>query len=62
MDRRMIPSDKNTTSARQKRLVIVLEQTFGVIERQEHGRSNSKTGRDVGMPESTVRNVVKHGM
>lgn len=28
--------------------------------RHEGGRSNSKTGRDVGMPESTVRNSIKH--
>jgi hypothetical protein len=31
-----------------------------VIEGREHGHSNSKIGRDVGMPKSTVRNVIKH--
>jgi hypothetical protein len=32
MDKRKIPSDKNTMSAKKKRLVITLEQKFDVIE------------------------------
>jgi hypothetical protein len=31
-----------------------------MIERHERGHSNSKIGRDVGMRESTGRNIVKH--
>jgi predicted transcriptional regulator len=31
-----------------------------MIERYEHGHIDCKIGRDVGMPESTVRNIIKH--
>jgi hypothetical protein len=45
MDERKISSDKNTNSSKQKKIVIMLEQKLGVIERQERGRSNSKIWR-----------------
>ncbi|XP_059173239.1 uncharacterized protein LOC131953856 isoform X2 [Physella acuta] len=45
---------------KKKRLVISLEQKFDVIARHERGHSNYKIGRDLGMPESTVRNIIKH--
>jgi hypothetical protein len=32
MDKRKIPSDKNTKNAKKKRLVITLEQKFDLIE------------------------------
>ncbi|XP_007498102.2 tigger transposable element-derived protein 1-like [Monodelphis domestica] len=60
MDKRKKTSDGNTASVKKKRLVITLEQKCDVIERHERGHSNSKIGRDVGMPESTVRNIIKH--
>ncbi|XP_051842461.1 uncharacterized protein LOC127554692 [Antechinus flavipes] len=60
MDKRKITSDGNTANTKKKRLVITLEQKFDVIERHERGHSNSKIGRDIGMPESTVRNIIKH--
>ncbi|XP_044522035.1 uncharacterized protein LOC123238854 [Gracilinanus agilis] len=60
MDKRKNTSDGNTANTKKKRLVITLEQKFDVIERHERGHSNSKIGRDIGMPESTVRNIIKH--
>ncbi|XP_043835158.1 tigger transposable element-derived protein 1-like [Dromiciops gliroides] len=60
MDKRKKTSDGNTATVKKKRLVITLEQKCDVIERHERGHSNSKIGRDVGMPESTVRNIIKH--
>ncbi|XP_063152245.1 uncharacterized protein LOC134492057 isoform X1 [Candoia aspera] len=60
MEKRKIPSDGNSPSSKKKRLVITLEQKCDVIERHECGHSNAKIGRDVGMPESTVRNIIKH--
>jgi hypothetical protein len=59
MERRKIPSEKNTASAK-KRLFIILEQKLYVFERHERGHRNSKIGRDGGMIESTVRNIMKH--
>jgi hypothetical protein len=47
-------------SVKETRLVITVEQKFDVTERHERGHSNSKAGRDVGMSESTVRNIIKH--
>ncbi|KAM6471896.1 uncharacterized protein PHA67_002618 isoform 2-T2 [Liasis olivaceus] len=60
MEKRKIPSETNNTRSKKKRLVITLEQKCDVIERHECGHSNAKIGRDVGMPESTVRNIIKH--
>jgi hypothetical protein len=60
MDKRTFPSDKNTTRVKKKRLVITLEQNFDVTERHERGHSNSTIGRNVAIPESTVRNIIQH--
>jgi hypothetical protein len=43
-----------------KRFVIILEQKFDVLERYGRGHINTKIERDVRMPESTVRNIIKH--
>lgn len=51
--------NSRTVSEEKKRLVITLEKKFDVIERHEHGHSNSKIGQDVGLPESMVRNIIK---
>jgi DNA-binding Lrp family transcriptional regulator len=59
MDKRKILSDKITISAKKRRLVIMLEQNFDVVE-HEHGHSNSKIGQDVGMSESMAWNIIKH--
>jgi hypothetical protein len=56
MDKRKIPSDKNTVNPEKKRLIITLEQKFDVIERHVCGHSNSKLERDVGMPEMLEEN------
>jgi hypothetical protein len=46
--------------SKEKRIVIILEQKFDANERTERGHSNVRAGRDVGLPESAVRNTVKH--
>jgi hypothetical protein len=43
MDKRKLPSDKNTMNPKKKRLIITLEQKFDVIERHECGHSKEKT-------------------
>jgi hypothetical protein len=60
MDKRKIPSDKDTTNAINTRLVITVEQKFDVTERHDRGHSISETGRDAGMSECTVWNIIKH--
>lgn len=49
MDGRKIPYEQ-----KKKGLIIILQQKCDVIEQQEHGHSNSKTGENVGMPEPTI--------
>jgi hypothetical protein len=44
----------------QKRRDSLLHWSKKLIERHERGHSNSKTRRDVEMPESTGRNSIKH--
>jgi hypothetical protein len=58
MGKRKIPSDK--TLRAHKRLVITLEQKLYMTERHERSHINCKIGRDVGMPKSTARNIIKH--
>lgn len=41
MDKRKIPSDKNTTRAKKKRLIITLVKKTDVTEGHECGHSNS---------------------
>jgi hypothetical protein len=60
MDKSRIPSDCAHRSAKKKRIVITLEQKCDVIEQHERGHSNSEIGRDVGMPKSSVWNIIKH--
>lgn len=52
------PQVKSLKRAKTKRLLITWDQKFDLIEGHERGHSNSTIGRDVGVSESTVQNIV----
>jgi hypothetical protein len=53
-------SFRKSRGSKEKAIIITLEQRCDVIDGHEREQRNSKMGREVKMPESTVRNVMKH--